>query len=229
MVLAAGRGTRLGDVSLTTPKILVDICGEPLLARQLTYLERQGADHVVVNAFHLSQQVRAFAAAYTGPLRLTVSSEPTLLGTAGGVRRALEALGPHPFVVLYGDVITDEPLAPIAMAHRRSGAAVTLAVYESDDVAGKGLVMTDSNGYVKRFVEKDPDAVGPALINAGLYVVDPAPLSEWKAGTSFEFGFDYFPWLLERGDSIFTYQLAAPVVDVGTPAGLTAGRKRFGG
>jgi len=106
---------------------------------------------------------------------------------------------------------------------------VTLAVYESDDVAGKGLVMTDSNGYVKRFVEKDPDAVGPALINAGLYVVDPAPLSEWKAGTSFEFGFDYFPWLLERGDSIFTYQLAAPVVDVGTPAGLTAGRKRFGG
>src|ERR1035441_6413429 len=108
MLLGAGRGTRLGALGLTVPKILVDVGGEPLLARQLRYLAREGAERVVVNAHHLADQVEAFAAQHTGPPELVVVREDELLGTAGGVRNALPELGTEPFVVLYGDVRSEE-------------------------------------------------------------------------------------------------------------------------
>src|SRR2546423_12596170 len=94
MILGAGRGTRLAQLDLGVPKILVDIDGEPLLARQLRYLDRQGVRRVVVNAHHLSGQVEAFAAGqHRGSPELVVVVEPTLLGTAGGGRHAPSGRG----------------------------------------------------------------------------------------------------------------------------------------
>src|SRR3954454_22943445 len=93
MVLAAGRGTRLGSLGLTVPKVLVDVGGRPLLERQLDYLAREGIERVVVNAHHLAEAVDSFAREYTGALELSVVTEVQLLGTAGGVRNALDVLG----------------------------------------------------------------------------------------------------------------------------------------
>jgi NDP-sugar pyrophosphorylase family protein len=89
MVLGAGRGTRLASLGLEVPKILVDVSGEPLLARQLRYLDGEGVDRVVVNAHHMADKVLAFARERSGPPELIVVSEPELLGTAGGVRNAI--------------------------------------------------------------------------------------------------------------------------------------------
>src|SRR2546421_11150208 len=102
MVLAAGRGTRLGTLGRRIAQVLVDVGGEPLLARQLRYLAREDATRVVVNAHHLAEQIQAFVAAYEGSLELVYVYEQRLLGTAGGVRNALSLLGTEPFVVLYG-------------------------------------------------------------------------------------------------------------------------------
>jgi mannose-1-phosphate guanylyltransferase len=227
MILGAGRGTRLGALSLATPKILVDIEGRPLLGRQLDYLAEQGAGRVVVNAFHLADQVDAFVESYAGSLDVRVSREPSLLGTAGGVRYALDLLGDGPFVVLYGDVLTTEPLAPLLDSHRASGAAVTLGVYESHDVADKGIVMVDSDGFVERFSEKDPEAVGPALINGGIYVVDPNVLTHWPNGAELDFGYDVFPQITIWGLTIGSYRLTRPLYDIGSPAMLEEGRRYF--
>ena len=126
MLLAAGRGTRLRSVEPDVPKALVEIAGEPLLARQLRYLEGHGIARVVVNAHHMADQVLTFAGEYRGPLQLVVVVEPQLLGTAGGVRNALGELGDDPFIVLYGDVLTAEPLAPMVKRHARRGVVATL-------------------------------------------------------------------------------------------------------
>jgi NDP-sugar pyrophosphorylase family protein len=83
-----------------------------------------------------------------------VVTEPELLGTAGGVRNALPLLGAEPFVVLYGDVLTDAPLAPLQDAHARSGAAATLAVYESHETDGKGTIEVDGRDRIVAFREK---------------------------------------------------------------------------
>jgi len=228
MVLGAGRGTRLGKLGADLPKVLVDICGRPLLHRQLDYLAREGVDRVVVNAFHRAQAIEDFAAAYSGPLKLDVSVEPDLLGTAGGVRNALPELGSEPFFVLYGDVLVDEPLSPVMSAHRASAAPATVTVYESHDIKDKGLVEADEHGFVSQFVEKGSEAEAPGLVNAGLYVIDPASLESWPPGAVFDFGFDYFPALLGRGERIHVHELAQPVIDIGTPDGLARGRRVFG-
>ena len=72
MILAAGRGTRLGSLGLSVPKVLVDIGGQPLLARNLDFLARQGVQRVVINVHHLAELVDAFVERYTGPLEIVV-------------------------------------------------------------------------------------------------------------------------------------------------------------
>lgn len=226
MVLAAGRGTRLGRLGMTIPKVLVDIAGQPLLSRQLDYLSDAGAQRIVVNAHHLSEAIEEFAAAYRGPAELRVVVEPELLGTAGGVRNALGELGPAPFAVLYGDVLIDEPLDAVFETHRDAGADATITVYRAERMPGKGFVDIDDAGRVIRFEEKaDGDGGGTALINAGLYVIDPRRLESWPV-SEFDFGFDYFPALLADGATIAAHHVA-PVIDVGTPEGLQAGRDLF--
>jgi mannose-1-phosphate guanylyltransferase len=224
MILGAGRGTRLASLGFPVPKILVDLQGEPLLSRQLRYLAGEGATRVVVNAHHHADQVEQFAAAHDGQPELLVSVEPELLGTAGGVRQALSLFEPGPIVVLYGDVITDASMEPMMTAHLESGAAATLAVYASPITKDKGTVIADAAGRVTAFAEKDegaPGARGSSLINAGLYVLDPAFLLKAVApGQTADFGHDVFPAGLRDGVALGIYQLERPVLDIGTPETL---------
>ena len=226
MILGAGRGTRLGELGKRVPKILVDVGGCPLLERQLSYLAREGVSRVVVNAHHLSESVVEFAAAYTGPVDLHVAVEPQLLGTAGGVRAVLEHLGEDPFLVLYCDVVVDAPLKPIADEHRASGAVATVTVYETSEIEGKGTVEVDEDGRVVRFREKDPSVRPPALVNAGVYVVEPELLAAWPPGRELDFGHDVFPAALAAGQRLQASRLPRPVIDMGTPEGLAEARRR---
>jgi mannose-1-phosphate guanylyltransferase len=229
MVLGAGLGTRLATLGLTVPKVLVEIGERPLLQHQIDYLAREGIERVVVNAHHRADAIESFAREYTGPVNVTVVTEPTLLGTAGGVRNALPALGNESFFVLYGDVVVDQPLAPIARAHRARGAAATVTVYESDQVEGKGTVVVDDDGWVRRFAEKQALVRAPALVNAGLYLLEPGFLAGLPPGTEADFGHDVFPSAIARGSRLLAYRLPRPVIDVGTPDGLRLARERDAG
>jgi mannose-1-phosphate guanylyltransferase len=229
ILLAAGAGTRLRSVEPNVPKILVDIGGEPLLARQLRYLEDQGVSRVVVNAHYLADQVLDFAGDHNGSLDLTVVVETNLLGTAGGVRNALPELGDDPFIVLYGDVLTDEPLAPMLERHSLRRAVATLAVYESADIEGKGTIDVDRSDGVTGFNEKGASTAGhSALINAGIYVVQPSFARRIPEGIALDFGHDVFPAALARGERLVIHRLSTPVLDVGIPSALRLARERYG-
>jgi mannose-1-phosphate guanylyltransferase len=226
MVLAAGRGTRLASLGLSVPKVLVDVGGRPLLQSQIEYLARAGAERIVVNAHHRAEAIEAFVRDYRGSAAVTVVKEPELLGTAGGVRNALDLLGPESFFVLYGDVVIDEPLAPIADAHRRRGAAATVTVYESEMVEGKGTVLVDRDGWVRSFVEKQSAGGAPALINAGLYLLEAQFVADLPKDVPLDFGHEVFPAALARGARVLAHRLADPVIDVGTTEGLARARAR---
>jgi NDP-sugar pyrophosphorylase family protein len=225
MLLAAGRGTRLQKLGLGVPKILVDVGGEPLLAHQLRYLQREGATRVVINAHHLAEQVVDFANSYEGPLELLTVVEPQLLGTAGGVRNALHLFREHTFVVLYGDVLTDAALSDVIDAHLESGGVATLSAYESDQLEGKGVLEVDEHQRVTRFVEKGRSS-GRGLVNAGLYVVDRGLIAEVTGGVERDFGHDVLPAAIADGKPIFAYRLSSPLIDVGTPEALALARRR---
>jgi len=226
MILAAGRGTRLGSLGKATPKVLLDIAGQPLLERQLNYLERNGVDRVVVNAYHQAAQIASFVEEYGGSIELICVIEGQLLGTAGGVRNALHHLQPGPFVVLYGDVLVDAPIEPILALHRETQASATLAVHEADSSDGKGVVEIDESGQIRSFTEKGARIHGRVLINSGIYVLEPEIVSELPEGVQSDFGSDVFPAALERGLSLYAARLARPVIDIGTPEGLALARTR---
>jgi mannose-1-phosphate guanylyltransferase len=222
MVLAAGRGTRLGALGERRAKALVEIDGIPLLAHQLAYLEAHGVSRVVVNASHLAQQVEDFAAGYTGPIDLDVVVETEPMGTAGGVRNALDRFTSQPLLVLYGDVVSGEDLRPLGDIHDRLRPVATLATYHSDRAEQKGVVEL-SDSLVTAFHEKDPNRTS-GWVNAGIYVVDPSWVADAADGVPLDFGFELFPAALASGRKLRGHRLSAPVLDVGTPEDLRRAR-----
>jgi mannose-1-phosphate guanylyltransferase/phosphomannomutase len=228
MILAAGQGTRLGPLGKRIPKVLIRVGGQPLLQRHLDYLAREGFSRVVVNAHHLAFEIAAFVDAYRGPLEVSCVIEDALLGTAGAVRNALEVIGEGPLLVLYGDVIVDAPLAPLFEVHRRCNATATLAVHESESTEGKGVVRVAPEGRVIAFEEKTHIGSGPALINSGIYVIEPELVASLPLGTPSDFGGDVFPQALAQGTRIFSHRIAGPVIDIGTPEGLAQARAAVG-
>jgi NDP-sugar pyrophosphorylase family protein len=226
MILAAGRGTRLGSLGRSIPKVLVPIAGRPLLELQLEYLAREGFSRVVINAHHLADQIASFIESYRGPLEVTCIVEDELLGTAGGVRNALGVIGEGTFLVLYGDVIIDEPLAPLLEAHLRQRAVATLVVHEAQSTEGKGVVRVDPTGRVTAFEEKQHPGPTSGLINSGVYVIEHELVASLSGGAFSDFGEDVFPRALEQGLRIFSFRTTKPVIDIGTPGGLAQARAR---
>jgi NDP-sugar pyrophosphorylase family protein len=216
VLLAAGRGTRLAAAGHNVPKILAPVAGRPLLEHQLEYLRRQGVTDVAINIHHQADLVEAALRDISSPVGVTVSREPELLGTAG----ALNPLRPwltEPFLVLYGDVLTDVDLRALYRAQCADAAVATLVVHPLDDVEGKGVCSVDAEGRITSFVEKG--AREPGLVNAGVHAVDPVVLEHIPPGFS-DFGHDIWPQLLADGRTLRAYPWNGYVRDIGTSASL---------
>ena len=228
MILAAGLGTRLGELGATVPKILIDVGSRSLLARHVDYLAGLGVERIVINVHHHAAAIEQCVGQIQSTIEITCVRETELLGTAGGVRNALDLLRPDPFLVVYGDVLFPDPMDGLIDAHARGGAAATLAVHPADSAADKGVVETDPSGAVVRFVEKGKGPDGPALINSGFYVVAPEVVERVTPGAFCDFGSDLFPALLADGARIRAHRLPRPVIDIGTPDGLELARNAVG-
>jgi NDP-sugar pyrophosphorylase family protein len=229
MILAAGRGTRLGQLGRQIPKALVDVGGRPLLARQLDYLAAEGAMRIVINAHHLAEQIVEFVAAWPRPtgVEVEVNVEPELLGTAGGVRAALTRFDPsEPLVVIHADTIVHAPLSALVSSHVSASADATIAVNWLDDTHGKGVVELDNDGRIVSFIEKPADA-RPGLANAGVYVVQPKLIELVPEGSFCDFALELFPAALAVGLHLCGQAIDALAHDVGTPESLAHAQRRF--
>ncbi|MGE5162874.1 MAG: nucleotidyltransferase family protein [Sphingobacteriales bacterium] len=112
MVLAAGLGTRMRPLTDTMPKPLVKVAGKPLIDHVLDRLAEAGVEKAVVNVYHFADQVSQHLARRTLP-RIVISDERgLLLGTGGGVRKALPELGDAPFFHINSDTIWIDGVKP---------------------------------------------------------------------------------------------------------------------
>ena len=108
MILAAGRGVRLRPLTDTVPKSLLAVGAKPLIAWQLEKLGRAGFAEVVINHAYLGHLIEAaLGDGSRFGLCIRYSAEGEALETAGGIARALPALGPEPFLVINADVYSD--------------------------------------------------------------------------------------------------------------------------
>ena len=106
MILAAGRGTRLGAASDLLPKPLVPVAGRPLIDYALDMLSAVGVRRFVVNTHHLADRIERHLAGKRG-LDIAISREPALLNTGGGVKNALPLLAEPVFLVVNADLVWD--------------------------------------------------------------------------------------------------------------------------
>lgn len=106
MILAAGKGTRMGRLSDTTPKPLTPVTGTTLIDRLLSHLCKAGVEQTVVNVHHLADQMELHLSSAIDAGSVVISDErDALLETGGGVKNALPQLGPAPFFVVNGDAL----------------------------------------------------------------------------------------------------------------------------
>jgi mannose-1-phosphate guanylyltransferase len=222
VLLAAGLGTRLAPLTHSIPKILAPLGGRPLLEHQLAYLEQSGVTEIAVNVHHHAGEVIRFLDSYATSLAVRVSHEPRLLGTAGALLPLRDFLT-EPFLVLYGDVVTDADLGDLMERHLRLGGVATLAYYRSTETAGKGLLSLASDGRVTSFAEK-PEWSRGSCVSAGLYALSPEALEFVRPGRP-DFGHDVWPAVLAAGARVYGYELHGYVRDVGSAEALEAANR----
>lgn len=117
MILAAGRGERMRPLTDVTPKALLKVGAQTLIERHLSALAAAGVRDVVVNLSWLGERVRAaLGDGSNWGVTVHYSEEgPVPLETGGGIFRALPLLGPQPFIVVNGDIVTDFPFATLCL------------------------------------------------------------------------------------------------------------------
>jgi mannose-1-phosphate guanylyltransferase len=128
-VLAAGLGTRLKPLTDVCPKPMLPVLNRPLLGLVLAQLEAAGCFQVAVNTHHLADQVHDFLRAEPWSFLLSVSHEPEILGTGGGLRQLGEVLREGPFLAINADILTDLDLAGVYRKHS-TGAVSTLVLHD---------------------------------------------------------------------------------------------------
>ncbi len=219
VVMAGGEGTRLRPMTTGLPKPLLPVVNSPIMEHVLRLLRRHAITETVVTVQFLAALVRNYFGdgAELG-MSLSYATEERPLGTAGSVRNARSALRDEPFLVISGDALTDADLSGLAEFHRRSGAAVTVALKRVSDPLDFGMVITDENMAIQRFLEKPSwGQVFSDTVNTGIYVVDPEVLDRVPPGQVVDWAADVFPQLLAAGAPLYGWLLDGYWEDVGTP------------
>ncbi len=174
MVFAAGEGTRLRPLTLTRPKALVEVGGEPMIARVLKSLRRAGVEQVVVNVHYLGDMLAAYLSSHDFGLEIKVADESgRLLDTGGGLLAARRLLdGDEPILLHNADICTDLDLrrlelqgdATLLVSDRASSRRL---VFSRDDMRLTGWV-NELTGQVKG----EADGVRRAF--NGIHIVSPS-------------------------------------------------------
>ena len=218
VILAGGEGTRLRPLTLTTPKPVVPVVDRPFLRHQLDLLARAGVREVVFSVAYRPERVEAvFGDGSAFGVRIRYAVEDTPLGTGGAVRNALPLLDERT-IVLNGDVLTDVDLAAVVARHEAEGASATILLTPVPNPAAYGLVETDPDGRVRRFLEKPrPEQITTNTINAGIYVLETRVLDLMPEGVNYSIERGFFPALLARGDRVLGPVHRGYWIDIGTP------------
>jgi mannose-1-phosphate guanylyltransferase/phosphomannomutase len=216
VVMAGGEGTRLRPLTSNQPKPMVPIVGKPCMEHILELLRSHGLEDVIVTLAFMPQAIRSyFGAGETLGMTVEYSVEELPLGTAGSVRLASGALD-DTFVVISGDALCDVNLGDLIAFHREKGAAVTIGLKSVDNPLEFGIVVTDEEGRVERFLEKPSwGQVFSDTINTGIYVLEPEVLKHVPTDRPYDFSKELFPLLLEMGRPIYGFVLDGYWQDIG--------------
>jgi mannose-1-phosphate guanylyltransferase len=216
VVLAAGVGSRLGEVTKNLPKPLLKINGETILERNIKKVQELGIKEVFINTHYFPDMIKNCLGKSNLKLNITYSYESELLGTAGALNNFKEYLN-EDFLIIYGDNYFTYSLQELIDFHKSKNSQYTIALHYRENVTESGVVITDKENKIIQFIEK-PDKqinVDSHLVNAGIYICSPEIFSFIPAGYS-DFGKDIFPLMIKSGSSLYGIELIGYLLPVDT-------------
>ena len=219
ILLAGGKGTRLRPLTIHTPKPVVPIFDRAFLHYQIDLLKQvPEIDEVILSLNYQPRRIEEVFGDGAGTgVRLRYVVEPSPLGTGGAIRYAAQGVS-DTIVVFNGDVMSSVDVKAVVDLHRERKAKATIVLTPVDNPTAYGLVETETDGRVRRFLEKpNPDEITCDTINAGIYVLEPETFDRIPRDVSYSIERAYFPSLIERKETFVAYVERGYWIDIGTP------------
>ena len=215
--MAGGEGTRLRPLTATAPKPMLPVANRPMLEHILNLLKKHGFDEAVITVAFMANAIRTyFGDGSDFGIRISYSNEDSPLGTAGSVGNCRGMLD-STFLVISGDVLTDIDLTAVLEFHRSRSATATIALKSMENPLEFGIVTTNEDQTVARFLEKPTwGQVFSDTVNTGIYVLEPEIFAYMPVGRVLDFSHDVFPTMLADGVPIHAMTCEGYWEDVGT-------------
>ncbi len=215
IIMAGGEGSRLRPLTCGIPKPMAPIMNRPVMEHIILLLKQHGIRDIGVTLRVHPEQIRDYFGDGTAfGVHLTYFLEETPLGTAGSVKNTGDFCK-EDFLVISGDAMTDVNLGDFISFHKASGAEASLLLKHMDIPLEYGVVVTDEQGKIKRFLEKPGwSQVFSDTVNTGIYLLKPSVLSLAERMPC-DFSGDIFPKLLEKGRPLYGYVADGYWCDIG--------------
>lgn len=222
VLLAAGRGTRMGLLTQNCPKCLIPINGRPLLDYWLEKFSRAGVKHVYINGFYLAEQVESFLdrARSRYDFDIHYTREKELSGTGGFLRAIRDELNAYSAgFVCHADNFTNLDLKDFMSFHVRHGAVLSVALFHSTNPKSCGIVEEIApDGRILKFREKPEDPKGD-LASGAMFILTPEVLNMLPDSSMIDFSREILPKLKNK---MYGYIIPGYNIDVGTPESYAA-------
>jgi len=218
VVLVGGEGTRLRPLTYSLPKPMAPLLGRPFIGWIIERLRLAGVEDIILSCCYMPEKIEAhFGDGRAAGVRLRYVFEEQPLGTAGAIRNAIE----HIEGMVYacnGDILTGLDLVHLRDWHHQHSAVATIHTRPVDDPSHFGVVETDADGRVRRFVEKPkPGETDAHDINAGTYILEPKAIEVIPTGRPVSIERETFPQLIAQTHEVFALSTRDYWIDVGRP------------
>jgi D-glycero-alpha-D-manno-heptose 1-phosphate guanylyltransferase len=213
LILAGGRGTRIAELFPNLPKPAIPVGGRPFLGWILGQLSRAGFRQVVVSGGYLIEVLKEQVLPHVPPgLRALWIDEKRPLGTGGGAIHAAGESGLHPqhWLVMNGDSFLGGDWLNVVLENQKGSALIVARRVEECARFGR---LRASDGRLVSFMEKA--AMGPGLINAGIYLLPYSWLATGVSPRSRSMEKDLIPLWLKSGKFIKVLEAQGPFLDIG--------------
>lgn len=216
VIMAGGSGTRLRPLTCGRPKPIVPVMNKPVMQYTIELLKKYKINDIAVTLQYLPEMIKnTFGDGRELGVKLEYFIEDVPLGTAGSVKNADEFLD-DTFIVISGDVLTDIDLEPVIKFHKQKKSIATLVLKEVNVPLEYGVVVTEEDGRIRRFLEKPSwSEVFSNTVNTGIYILEPKVLSYFNKGEVFDFSKDLFPAIMKDGINLYGYEAKNYWCDIG--------------
>jgi len=228
VLLAAGKGDRLGDITLTKPKPMIKINDKPVLEHNLEMCKNAGINDIFINLHHLPDLIRNyFGDGSKFGVNITYNFEQELLGTAGALIPFQDNLHDTPFFVIYGDNHLCFDLIDLKLFNEKMKADISILFYWCNNVRNSGIAEFDSKDRINKFVEKPLDTnYNNDWVNAGVYYIQSTSIIDLIQPKD-DFGYDIFPKLLKMKYDLYGLKASVDLIAIDTPELLLESSKKF--